>query len=270
MIAILLATYNGATYLREQIDSILNQDMNGWHLYVHDDGSTDGTMDILKEYHTRYPDIITTLDYPSQGGAMKNFLSMLQHVDAEYYMFSDQDDVWHTDKVSVTFKAMQEAENGNTNVPVVIHTDLNVVDKQLNRIHPSFFEMSGIHPERIKCLDDNVRVLATGCTMMINNAAKKAAFMFDVSYATMHDAWIVATTFAADGKVIALSTATIDYRQHGDNTLGAPVKGQYSMKYHLTHLAETVSKNYAHYRMLLAVGYKGNIFSYINKKISIK
>ena len=94
MIAILLTTYNGAVYLRRQIDSILGQDTGGWHLYVHDDGSADGTVEILKEYQTGYPDIITVLDYPSQGGAMKNFFSMLQRVDAEYYMFSDQDDVW--------------------------------------------------------------------------------------------------------------------------------------------------------------------------------
>ena len=92
-IAILMATYNGAKYLREQIDSILSQTSNLWHLYIHDDGSKDGTMEILNDYTTRYPETVSVLDYPSRGGALQNFMSLLEKVEADYYMFSDQDDV---------------------------------------------------------------------------------------------------------------------------------------------------------------------------------
>ena len=93
-IAILMATYNGAKYLREQIDSLLAQTCQDWHLFIHDDGSSDDTMSIVNQYIETHPDKITILDYPSQGGACKNFLSMLEQVDSSYYTFCDQDDVW--------------------------------------------------------------------------------------------------------------------------------------------------------------------------------
>ena len=79
-IAILMATYNGRKYLGEQLDSILSQSNRQWHLYVHDDGSTDGTVELLADYAGRYPDRVTVMDYPSQGGALPNFMSLLEKV----------------------------------------------------------------------------------------------------------------------------------------------------------------------------------------------
>ena len=85
-IAILMATYNGKKYLGEQIDSILSQSSHLWHLYIHDDGSTDGTVELLNDYANKYPEQITVMDYPSQGGALQNFMSLLEKVEADYYM----------------------------------------------------------------------------------------------------------------------------------------------------------------------------------------
>ena len=82
-IAILMATYNGEKYLREQIDSIVSQSSNLWHLYIHDDGSTDGTIKLLNDYANRYPERITIMDYPSQGGALQNFMSLLEKVETD-------------------------------------------------------------------------------------------------------------------------------------------------------------------------------------------
>ena len=106
-IAILMATYNGEKYLGEQIDSILAQSYQDWHLYIHDDGSRDNTAAILRQYATDYSEKITILDYPSQGGACRNFLSMLEKVDAPYYMFSDQDDIWLHEKIEIEFKKIK-------------------------------------------------------------------------------------------------------------------------------------------------------------------
>ena len=90
-----MATYNGKKFLGEQIDSILSQSSRLWHLYIHDDGSTDGTVELLNDYANKYPEQITIMNYPSQGGALQNFTSLLEQVEADHYMFSDPDDVWN-------------------------------------------------------------------------------------------------------------------------------------------------------------------------------
>ena len=136
-IAILMATYNGAKYLREQIDSILSQTSGLWHLYIHDDGSKDGTIEILNDYATRCAETVTVLDYPSQGGALQNFMSLLEKVEADYYMFSDQDDVWYPTKVEKSYLAMKEQEALHPDKPIIVHSDVRVVDSQLNVLHPS-------------------------------------------------------------------------------------------------------------------------------------
>lgn len=107
-IAILMATYNGEKYLGEQIESILAQTYKDWHLYIHDDGSKDNTVTILKEFVAKHSQQITLLEYSSQGGACRNFLSMLERVDAPYYMFSDQDDVWLNEKIEIEYKKIKE------------------------------------------------------------------------------------------------------------------------------------------------------------------
>ena len=93
-IAIILATYNGGKYLREQLDSIFAQTYTKWHLFIHDDGSVDDTNQIIMEYRFRNPDKITIVEGVSTGGAKNNFYFLLKNVEASLYMFSDQDDVW--------------------------------------------------------------------------------------------------------------------------------------------------------------------------------
>ena len=79
-----MATYNGAQYLPAQLDSILSQTYMDWHLYVHDDGSTDATIQILESYCAKHPDKFTILDYDPMGGALHNFMSLLEKVEAKY------------------------------------------------------------------------------------------------------------------------------------------------------------------------------------------
>ena len=154
-IAILMATYNAEKYLHAQIDSILSQTCKDWHLFIHDDGSKDNTMVILRAYADNYPQEITLLDYPPQHGAWRNFLSMLNKVESNYYMFSDQDDVWLPEKIETEYKAIKKLEDKEgKNKPIVVYSDLIVTDSELNTISPSLWKIAGIYPQLINSFND--------------------------------------------------------------------------------------------------------------------
>ena len=224
MIAILMSTYNGERFLREQLDSILSQTYTAWQLYVRDDGSTDATVSILREYATAHPErVIIDLSEGKPLGACGSFMHLLaQHGDADYFAFADQDDVWLPNKLEVSLAAMEQAEREHPNIPIVVHSDLQVVDEQLQPMHPSFWRYSNIRPDLV---DQNRYYLAisntvTGCAMLMNRAARAASLPFPSS-AYMHDAWIALQTLLSGGIVCPIGEATILYRQHGTNVLGA-------------------------------------------------
>lgn len=229
-IAILLATYNGAKYIREQLDSLFQQSCGDFHLYIRDDGSKDDTLKIVEEYRQKYSNRVTVLeDSQKHKGAAKSFMTLLQEVDSDYYMFCDQDDIWLPTKVEKTFARMQEiegaAQNAGTanavgNAPVLVATDLKVVDENLQPLKNSFnadlkIDVFRKHPELI-C----VRHVVTGCTMMFNRAAKEASLPMSPR-ATMHDEWVALSVHFKGGIISILDEATILYRQHTSNTLGA-------------------------------------------------
>lgn len=217
-IAVLLATYNGGKYIKEQLESLFQQSCKQFHLYVRDDGSSDDTMKIVEEFRQKYPDKITILeDSQKHRGAAKSFMYLLENVDSEYYMFCDQDDIWLPEKIEKTYARMKEIEGS---APILVATDLRVVDKQLSPIKESFNEDLKIdvfrkHPELI-C----VRHVVTGCTMMFNHAAKQASLPMSPR-ATMHDEWVALCVHFKGGVITILDDATMLYRQHTSNTLGA-------------------------------------------------
>ena len=217
-IAVLLATYNGGKYIWEQLESLFQQSCKQFHLYVRDDGSSDDTMKIVEQFREMYPDRVTILkDSQKHRGAAKSFMYLLENVDSEYYMFCDQDDIWLPEKIEKTFARMKEIEG---TAPVLVATDLGVVDEQLNLLSESFNKDLKInvfrkHPELI-C----VRHVVTGCTMMFNRAAKLAALPMSPR-ATMHDEWVALCVHFKGGVISILDDATILYRQHTSNTLGA-------------------------------------------------
>lgn len=268
-IAILMATYNGERYLSEQILSILTQTCQDWHLYIHDDGSTDHTVDMIKEFVSNYPNKITLLDYPSQGGACYNFMSMLEHIDAPYYMFCDQDDVWLSEKIETEYLKIQEIEKKQPKTPIIINTDLTVVDKNLKCINPSFWEFSGINTLFLKDYDDYAANNAvTGCTMLFNKAAKRA-IKHPYKEALMHDSWITLSVAAAKGIVYYIPQQLVLYRQHGHNTLGVRNIKELTWKYRLMNIVFILRKNQAHYRQMNAV-YPISLVNYIITKIRYK
>lgn len=265
-IAILMATYNGEKYLVEQIDSILAQTRQDWHLYFHDDGSKDNTVAIIKKYIKKYPQRMTLLKYPSQGGACRNFLSMLERIDAPYYMFCDQDDVWLPEKTKIEMTTMRKAEISNKGFPIIVNTDLTVVDAEKNIIHSSFWKYENIYPDFAKCFFDYAALnVVTGCTMLFNHKVKEI-MQKPYDKALMHDAWITLYTIANKGILCNVREATILYRQHGQNTLGARNATMLTWKYRLGNLKEILKLNISHYRQMKAIA-KISILEYIYAKI---
>lgn len=193
-IAILMATYNGKKFLGEQIDSILSQSNRQWHLYIHDDGSTDGTVELLSNYTNKFPEQVTVMDYPTQGGALQNFMSLLEKVEADYYMFSDQDDVWHPTKVELSYQAMKKQEALHPNKPIIVHSDVRVVDGNLNLLHPSYREYGHIYPEKVTCFNECVINVTLGCAMLFNRKSREVSLDRSWKDALMHDGWVTTRT----------------------------------------------------------------------------
>ena len=267
-LAILLATYNGEKFVQEQLDSIYRQTYCNWTLYIHDDGSTDGTQRIIADNAARHANVVV-LDYEGGTGPKDNFLGMLQRVDADYYMFCDQDDVWYDNKIEVSMQRMIELEEQSNAKPVVIYTDLTVVDGSLKALYKSFWAFEGIHPEYFTTFNrlaaSNV---ATGCTMLFNHVAKDQT-VIPAPAAHMHDAWVVACAMKNGGIVKGLPQPTVYYRQHGNNCLGAIPAKTITFSTLFLGMRQRFADNMVQYRMLKALGY-GSIFTYLKNKISYR
>ena len=245
MIAIIMATYNGALYLRQQIDSILQNSENSFHLYICDDNSTDDTPNIITEYAERFPQkIFPRLYRQSAGGACESFFRAMGDIpqNYEYYMLSDQDDVWMEDKIAVTLQAMVKKETENADLPVLVHTDLQVVDADLKTIAPSMAAYQNISHERILLKNLLVQNTVTGCTAMMN---RKLFSMVGEKpqRCAMHDWWI-ALIASAFGSIVYLDRPTILYRQHGDNSVGAKQARGMGFYINKWRTRKTVKKNY--------------------------
>lgn len=222
-VEILLATYNGEKYIREQLDSILNQDYENWIVRVSDDGSTDRTYEILSEYKEKYPDkFIIETRQKGYGKAKLNFSYLIKQSTEKYVMCCDQDDFWLPNKISLTLQAMKKSEDNG--IPVLIHTDLKVVDADLNVLSESFFEHSNFR-KTFRYRDILIQNHVTGCTMMMNRPLIELMNKEqDYENILMHD-WLAAVLATSMGKVAFVDCPTMLYRQHSVNSVGAKKYG---------------------------------------------
>ncbi len=214
---ILLATYNGEKFLKEQIDSILNQTYPHFNLLIRDDGSTDRTLEIIKSYEDPR---IKLLDNRENGGVVKNFSSLLQASFAPYVLLCDQDDVWSLDKIERLVVIAQAFDEGR---PLLVHHDMEVVDSDLKMISPSFWEYSKFNPLATSLNRLLMQNNVTGAACLINHALIEKALPIPQE-ALMHDHWL-ALIASAFGDVIPVKEVMMKYRQHGKNQLGAKKQG---------------------------------------------
>lgn len=216
-VGIVLASYNGEHYIREQLDSILNGTYKNLCIHVFDDGSSDCTREIVREYERCYPGQVVLNENAENKGVIKNFLCGIQAAEEAYIMLCDQDDVWLPDKIEKTMRAMQKAE-GKEKEAAVVFTDARVVDAKLKPQGASFYKRSRYKLDQMGLSYMLMENKLIGCTIMLNRKIKERITVIPTS-ARMHDWWI-ALIGAAFGKIAFLEEETILYRQHGSNVVG--------------------------------------------------
>ena len=268
LIYIIMATYNGEKYIKEQINSILNQSYINWKLIIHDDNSLDKTVSFIRKYQKEDNRIKLVDDNISTGGAKENFTYILNKIDNnyEYIMFCDQDDVWLENKIEITLNKMIDTEKNNTSIPILIHTDLKVVDKELNIISNSMFRYQKLNIKNQYSLNlMSMENIITGCTMMLNK--NLSLLSKDIpNEAIMHDWWIGIIVLRENGLIEFVDKATILYRQHELNTIGSK---KINFIYYLKKLFK-IKESINDYKIIYIQYKKAKIDIFIFKYIFIK
>ena len=221
---VLLAAYNGAEFLSEQIQSIQGQTISNWTLLVRDDGSEDNTSDVLEKLAAKDKRIRCIHDTCGCLGAARNFGELMRVAlveGADLIFFSDQDDVWVPDKIVRQLQCLQEMERQyGLSVPLLCYSDLEVVDENLSQVHPSLMRYQGQrHESRDPIGVLLTQNLITGCTVLINRPLLELAVPIPEE-AIMHDWWL-ALCAAACGRIGYIDQPIVRYRQHATNHLGA-------------------------------------------------
>jgi glycosyltransferase involved in cell wall biosynthesis len=219
-VEIALATYNGARHIEAQLDSYVSQSFTDWGLLVRDDGSSDATVELIRGHAARhrYP-LRFTDDSGTREGYPDTFYTLLEQSRSPIVLFSDQDDVWLPEKLSLFVRTLRELPEGR---PALVHSDLRVVSEELEQLSPSYLRQIRAYPPH----SDSVLGLlcwnyVTGCASGFNARAREVFRRPEAR--TGHDAW-VALTCAALGSVTFLDVQTVLYRQHGKNLVGAGLR----------------------------------------------
>ena len=214
-INIVLSTYNGAKFLAEQIESIQKQTFTDWQLLIRDDGSTDETPQIIKQFVVADKRIkFINADKRENFGVIKNFFTLVKFEAADYYFFSDQDDVWLPNKMATM---LDEAAKHDQAKPLMVYMDLSVVDQNLVVTQPSMIR-SQSHHANTTLLAELTENTVTGGVAMINHAL--AEKWVDTDDIVMHD-WYLALLATATGKLVYIDKPGELYRQHDNNVLCA-------------------------------------------------
>ncbi len=234
---ILLATYNGARFLPAQLASLSRQSHRDWRLIVRDDGSSDGSLDIVRQWADREQRaLLVVVDGIKGLGPAQSFGRLLDRSDAPYFAFCDQDDVWDEVKVQRLLAEVlaMEADHGLA-LPMLAHSNLAIVDEDLTPTGANFWEGARIvcpnigrsEPDKAGRASLLLQNVVTGCASLGNSSLRQVAGSMPEGV-HVHD-WWVALIAAHFGAVRGVPETLVQYRQHSGNAIGAKPWGAASI-----------------------------------------
>ena len=219
---ILLASFNGEKYLRDQLDSILNQTYTNFRLLISDDYSTDNTRIILDEYKKK-DDRIQIFYQEKNLGVVSNFEFLLKKVESKFFMFADQDDIWKEEKIEKSVNKMIETNSD------LVYSDLEVVNEKLEVTYASYWKLKGIYNKIVKYNNFESLYLnnfVTGCTIISKKEwIDKILPLPKTSKYVLHDYWM-ALIISETGKITYIEEPLMKYRQHKNNSIGSKKRSE--------------------------------------------
>jgi glycosyltransferase involved in cell wall biosynthesis len=237
-VSVLLSVHGDSIFLKDFLDSLANQSFRDFVLLCRFDGVPSPAILSLV---SGFPSAVVLPDQTHYNviSSYQRLLDAAKETDTPYFMFADQDDVWHPDKIARSVQKIRDAESRRpAKTPVLVHTDLRVVDEHLKQIAPSMIRYQCLNPARVSLADIMIQNNVTGCTTIFNRALASLARIPEE--AICHD-WYLALTAAAFGTIVFLPESTVDYRQHEDNVYGTvPRKGLLRHFFQRRHLHERV------------------------------
>ncbi len=209
-ISVLMSTYNGGKYLQEQIESILNQKLIEYEieLFVRDDGSTDNTLEILKEYENKS---LLRLEIGDQnlGPALSFWKLLLSCKKSEFYAFADQDDVWMPNKLQCALDQIRSLDS-----PALYLSNAQYIDGKGNLMHEELFSET----PSVSIATIFAGIPALGCTMVFNGSLYNELVKADIKHIEMHDKYCMLCALL-NGRIVYDNNSYILYRQHGNNVV---------------------------------------------------
>lgn len=210
-ILVIVSTYNGKKYLHEQLESIFKQKNVECLILVRDDGSLDGTQELLEKYKEKGKLEWYTGQHLNVSKSYFDLLIKSVEYDVDYIAFCDQDDVWDSDKLYIATEKLSEID---PSIPALYYCGQHLVDSKLN------FIAEHILNNKRNCATRFVLSDFAGCTGVFNINLLHEVVKYEPSYMLMHDSWILKVCLCLGGKLIIDPKPHICYRQHGGNTVG--------------------------------------------------
>lgn len=209
-ISIAMATYQGETYFKQQLESLIHQTMTPHEIIIYDDASTDKTLSIAHEYENKNDIVVKVFQQPIRVGYIKNFASALKQTTGDYIFLCDQDDVWVLDKIETMMKLFQKHPQISC-----INTSAYLMDAH-GQISPKELVTRG--EGYVELEDIFYHNSSMGCTMAFTKAVKER-YLNDSLFQAPHD-WELNMIAAMERKLYYLATPLIYYRLHDRNTTG--------------------------------------------------